>query len=86
VPFLIENRHFLIRKCRFGISGNLYVERYQVLTASNPLSGDTPMIRRKLLIVSTVIASIALAACSDMTAPKNDSPCPVINGSQTCVQ
>ncbi|MGH7652008.1 MAG: hypothetical protein ACREMS_09210 [Gemmatimonadaceae bacterium] len=44
------------------------------------------MIRRKLLIVSTVIASIALAACSDMTAPKSDSPCPVISGSQTCVQ
>ena len=41
------------------------------------------MIRRKLLIVATVIASVALAACSDMTAPKNDV-CPVSQGSSTC--
>jgi len=41
------------------------------------------MIRRRLLIVATVIASVALAACSDMTAPKNDV-CPVTTGSSTC--
>jgi outer membrane murein-binding lipoprotein Lpp len=42
------------------------------------------MIRRKLLVAAAIIASVVLAACSDMTAPKNDSPCPVINGSQVC--
>ena len=40
------------------------------------------MIRRRLLIATAVIASAILAACSDMTAPKN--VCPVVNGSQTC--
>ncbi len=40
------------------------------------------MIRRRLLIATAVIASAILAACSDMTAPKN--ACPVVNGSQTC--
>ena len=42
------------------------------------------MIRRKLLIAASVVASVVLAACSDMTAPKNDV-CPVIGGSNTCV-
>jgi hypothetical protein len=42
------------------------------------------MIRRRLLITATVIASVVLAACSDMTAPKNDT-CPVTSGSQTCI-
>ena len=42
------------------------------------------MIRRRLLIVTSVIASVVLAACSDMTAPKNDT-CPVTNGSSTCL-
>ena len=42
------------------------------------------MIRRRLLVVATVIASVVLAACSDMTGPKNDL-CPVVNGSQTCL-
>jgi len=41
------------------------------------------MIRRRLLIAATVIASVVLAACSDMTGPKN--ACPVVNGSQTCM-
>ena len=41
------------------------------------------MIRRRLLLAATVIASVVLAACSDMTAPKND--CPVTNGSNTCL-
>ena len=41
------------------------------------------MIRRRLLIAATVIASVVLAACSDMTAPKNDV-CPVTSGSNTC--
>lgn len=39
---------------------------------------------RRLFLAATVIASVVLAACSDMTAPKNDS-CPVMNGSSTCV-
>jgi outer membrane murein-binding lipoprotein Lpp len=43
------------------------------------------MIRRRLLIAASVIASVVLAACSDMTAPKNDVPCPVVGGSSTCV-
>ena len=42
------------------------------------------MIRRRLLIVTSVIASVVLAACSDMTAPKNDT-CPVVSGSSTCL-
>ncbi|MFL5465830.1 MAG: hypothetical protein ACJ79N_02080 [Gemmatimonadaceae bacterium] len=42
------------------------------------------MIRRRLLVATAIIASVVLAACSDMTAPKNDAPCPVSTGSQTC--
>jgi outer membrane murein-binding lipoprotein Lpp len=42
------------------------------------------MIRRRLLIVATVVASVVLAACSDMTAPKGDDSCPVSSGSSTC--
>ena len=42
------------------------------------------MIRRRLLIATAIIASVVLAACSDMTAPKNDVTCPVTNGSSTC--
>jgi outer membrane murein-binding lipoprotein Lpp len=42
------------------------------------------MIRRRLLIAATVVASVVLAACSDMTAPKNDT-CPVTSGSSTCL-
>jgi hypothetical protein len=44
---------------------------------------ELQMIRRRLFLAATVIASVVLAACSDMTAPKNDS-CPVTNGSSTC--
>jgi outer membrane murein-binding lipoprotein Lpp len=43
------------------------------------------MIRRRLLVAATVIASVVLAACSDMTAPKNDV-CPVVSGSSTCAK
>jgi hypothetical protein len=42
------------------------------------------MIRRRLLIATAIIASVVLAACSDMTAPKNDAHCPLTNGSSTC--
>lgn len=42
------------------------------------------MIRRRLLIVTTIIATVVLAACSDMTAPKNE--CPMTSGSGTCQQ
>jgi outer membrane biogenesis lipoprotein LolB len=41
------------------------------------------MIRRNLLVVTAVIVSFVLTACSDMTAPKSDV-CPVTSGSQTC--
>jgi hypothetical protein len=44
------------------------------------------MIRRKLLVATAIIASVVLTACSDMTAPKNDGPCPIVNGSQVCQQ
>jgi hypothetical protein len=40
------------------------------------------MIRRRLLLAATVIVSFALAACSDMTAPRNDT-CPVTSGGGT---
>jgi outer membrane biogenesis lipoprotein LolB len=41
------------------------------------------MIRRRLFTTVAIIASVVLAACSDMTAPKNDV-CPITNGSSTC--
>ena len=41
------------------------------------------MIRRRLLVLATVIASVALAACADVTAPSHDV-CPINNGSSTC--
>lgn len=49
----------------------------------SPKSGDTPMIRRRLLIATAIVASVVLTACSDMTAPKNET-CPMTNGSQIC--
>ena len=42
------------------------------------------MIRNRLFAAAAIIAAVVLTACSDMTAPKNDS-CPVVNGSQTCL-
>jgi outer membrane biogenesis lipoprotein LolB len=42
------------------------------------------MIRRKLFIVTAIVASVVLTACSDMTAPKQDASCPVMNGSSIC--
>jgi hypothetical protein len=44
------------------------------------------MIRRRLLIATAIVASVVLAACSDMTAPKNDTTCPMSSGSQICTQ
>jgi hypothetical protein len=41
------------------------------------------MIRHRLFTTVAIIASVVLAACSDMTAPKNDV-CPITNGSSTC--
>ena len=81
--FLIGNKHFLIRKCHFGIGGGSYVERGQYANEPIHLFQELQMIRRRLLVVATVIASVVLAACSDMTAPRNDT-CPVNNGSSTC--
>ena len=43
------------------------------------------MIRRRLLIAIATVASVALAACSDMTAPKSEA-CPVMGGSSTCTK
>ncbi len=40
------------------------------------------MVRRNLLIVAAIIASVVVTACSDMTAPKNT--CPMTNGSSVC--
>jgi hypothetical protein len=42
------------------------------------------MIRRRLLSATAIIAAFVLAACSDMTAPKDI--CPVTSGSSTCSQ
>jgi hypothetical protein len=81
--FLIENRHFLIRKRHFGLSRYPYVGH-----AGQPdpfPNQEFPMIRRKLLVATAIIASVVLAACSDMTAPKSNA-CPVINGSQVCLK
>jgi hypothetical protein len=83
VLFLIGNRHFLIRKCHFGIGGGSYVERGQYANAPYFSFQELQMIRRRLLVVATVVASVVLAACSDMTAPRNDV-CPVQTGSSTC--
>lgn len=41
------------------------------------------MTRQKLLALFSGIAILAIAACSDMTAPRNDGPpppCPVSGG------
>jgi hypothetical protein len=83
VLFLIENRHFLIRKWHFGKCQGSYVEPLSGRQQTHPYQ-ELQMIRRRLFLAATVIASVVLAACSDMTAPKNDV-CPVTGGSQTCV-
>jgi outer membrane biogenesis lipoprotein LolB len=43
------------------------------------------MIRNRLFAAVAIIAAVVLTACSDMTAPKNDTSCPVLSGSQTCL-
>jgi hypothetical protein len=43
------------------------------------------MTRRKLFAAVAIVASVVLTACSDMTAPKGDVTCPVMNGSSTCL-
>ncbi len=62
------------------------LEPVQFRNAPFPSSGDTPMIRRRLLIATAIIASVVVTACSDMTAPKNDTTCPMTSGSSTCTQ
>jgi hypothetical protein len=42
------------------------------------------MTRNRLFTAIAIISAVVLTACSDMTAPKNDT-CPVINGSNTCI-
>ncbi len=81
--FLIGNRHFLIRKCHFGIRRGSYVDRVELPHDPSTSYQELEMIRRRLLIAIATIASVALAACSDMTAPKNET-CPVVGGSSTC--
>ncbi len=85
VLFLIENRHFLIRKCHFGIAWDPYVGHVRP-TAPLSSSGRFPMIRRKLLVATAIIASVVLTACSDMTAPKSNATCPVTSGSSVCLR
>ena len=83
--FLIGNRHFLIRKRRFGVRQRTYVLPYSAPHYLYSLiQGVLPMIRRRLLVLTAIVASAVLTACSDMTAPKNDDSCPVVNGSSTC--
>lgn len=43
------------------------------------------MIRTRLFAAAAIIAAVVLTACSDVTAPKNDGPCPVVGGSSTCL-
>lgn len=43
------------------------------------------MTRNKLFAAVAIIAAVVLTACSDMTAPKNDTACPVMNGSSVCI-
>jgi hypothetical protein len=83
-PFLIRNIHFLIRNWHFAVSKWAYVGPITFPTLPFFLSGDTPMTRRNLVAAAAIIASVVLTACSDMTAPKADAPCPVVNGSSTC--
>jgi hypothetical protein len=80
-PFLIWNRHFLIRKGRFAIHFRPYVAP---VFGSRPffLYGDTPMIRRKLLVAAAIIVSVVLTACADATGPKE--VCPTSSGSGVC--
>jgi hypothetical protein len=42
------------------------------------------MIRRNLFVAVAIIVSVVLTACADVTAPRNDMPCPVSSGSGTC--
>jgi hypothetical protein len=42
------------------------------------------MTRNRLFAAIAIISAVVLTACSDMTAPKNDTSCPVINGSSVC--
>jgi hypothetical protein len=44
------------------------------------------MIRRNLIVAVAVIVSVVLTACSDVTGPRNDMPCPVSSGSGVCRQ
>jgi hypothetical protein len=43
------------------------------------------MIRNRLFAAAAIIAAVVITACSDMTAPKNDTACPVVSGSSVCI-
>src|SRR5918999_6080713 len=47
-------------------------EVYPSAASSSLNSGGTPMIRRNVFIAAT-IAAVGITACSDTTAPKNDT-------------
>jgi hypothetical protein len=44
------------------------------------------MIRRNLTVAVAVIVSVVLTACSDISGPQNNLPCPVTNGSGVCAK
>ena len=46
---------------------------------------SSSMTRNRLFAAIAIVSAVVLTACSDMTAPKNDAPCPVVNGSSVCV-
>src|SRR5438552_10300114 len=80
---VFDRKHtFSDRKMAFRDQERLVRWAWSARQRTLPFFQEPQMIRRRLLIAATVIASVVLAACSDMTAPKND--CPVTNGSSTC--
>jgi hypothetical protein len=47
------------------------------------------MSRQKLFTLLASLSLLAAAACTDMTAPRDNgpkAPCPISGGSDTCVQ
>ncbi len=83
VPFLIGNRHFLIRKGHF----TNYIMAYVAPSRSPPSIPlrSFPMIRRNLLVAVAVIVSVVLSACADVTGP-TEVVCPVSSGGSVCAQ
>jgi hypothetical protein len=57
-----------------GLCRDPYVEAGLIGSIPSLNSGDTPMIRRQLLIATAIIASVVITACSDMTGPQTLVP------------